>query len=136
MRLPLVVLLAAVATAARAADPCATTSGAVSGTVSGPGGPIAGARVRVQGCLGAAVTTDATGAFSLPVPTSGGVVAAAADGHYIGCWKGNTGECATAAPGASGLAIALDALPTDDDPAHVFRPAEDCKPCHEAIYEQ
>jgi hypothetical protein len=130
-------LVVALAIRAFAADPCATTVGTVAGTVTAAGGgPIAGARVRVQGCLGEPVTTDAAGAFTLAVPAATSVVAAAAVGHYIGCWKDGTSECAAVAAGASGLAIVLDPLPADDDPAHVFRAPETCKPCHEEIYEQ
>jgi len=110
----------------------------VSGTVArAGGGPIAGARVRVQACLGDPVLTDAGGGFTIAVPASAAVVAAAAaDGHYNGCWKAGGAECATVGPGASGLAITLDPLPTDDDPAHVFREPETCKFCHPDIYDQ
>jgi hypothetical protein len=132
-----IILALAFAGAARAADPCATTVGSVSGTVSSAGGgPIAGARVRVQACLGAPVVTDAAGAFTIAVPAGSVVVAAAADEHYNGCWKGGQGDCVPVASGASGLAIMLDPLPTDDDPAHVFRAPETCKVCHPDIYDQ
>ena len=132
-----VVLVLELAGVARAADPCATTVGTVSGTVTAQGGgPIAGARVRVQTCLGAPVLTDATGAFTIAVPAAPAIIAAAADGRYIGCWKGGTSECVAVGAGASALAITLESLPADDDPAYVFRPAEDCKPCHGEIYEQ
>jgi hypothetical protein len=121
---------------ALAADPCATTVGTVSGTVSGTGGAVAGARVRVQGCLGEPTLTDGAGHFTIAVPSTASVIAAAAPGYYIGCWKNGTSDCAGVNAGAAGLAISLEALPTDDDPAHVFRPAEDCKTCHEEIYDQ
>jgi len=130
-------LVAILARTALAADPCATTAGTVTGTVRAMGGgPLAGARVRVQACLGAPAITDAAGVFTLAVPAGPAVVAAAADGHYIGCWKNGGSECAGVAPGASALDIVLDPLPTDDDPAHVFRAPEECKTCHEEIYEQ
>jgi hypothetical protein len=125
-----------VAAAALAADPCATTVGTVSGTVGGTGGPLAGARVRVQGCLGEPVLTDAAGAFTIAVPAAPSVVAAAAAGHYNGCWKGGTSDCVGVNAGASGLAITLDPLPADDDPAYTFRAPVECKVCHEEIYEQ
>ena len=131
--------LLAVAVVARAwaADPCATTVGTVSGTVLGAGAaPLAGAHVRVQGCLGAPAVTDASGAFTLAVPSTPSIVAAAADGYYIGCWRNGTSECMPASTGATGLAITLEALPTDDDPAHVFRDPETCKQCHQEIYDQ
>jgi hypothetical protein len=125
-----------IATAAFAADPCATTIGTVSGTVTATGGgAIAGARVRVQTCLGEPIVTDLSGAFTIAVP-AGAIVAAAADGYYNGCWKAASTDCVVAAPGASGLTIALDPLPADDDPAHVFRPPVTCKACHQEIYEQ
>ncbi len=137
MRTVVGVLLAiGIAGAALAADPCATTVGTVSGTVSGTGGPLAGARVLVQGCLGDPVLTDAAGHFTVAVPATAPVVAAAADGYYNGCWKGGTSDCVAVSAGASGLAIGLEPLPTDDDPAHVFRAPEDCKVCHEEIYDQ
>lgn len=131
-----VLLAIALAGAALAADPCATTVGTVSGTVSGTGGPLAGARVLVRGCLGAPVLTDASGHFTIAVPAAASVVAAAADGYYNGCWKGGTSDCVAVSAGASGLAIALDPGPTDDDPAYVFRAPEDCKVCHAEIYDQ
>src|SRR5262249_28043273 len=70
MRVGLATLLAAtLASAAGAADPCATTAGSVTGHVTrAGGGAVAGARVRVQTCLGDPVLTDAAGAFTLPVP--------------------------------------------------------------------
>jgi hypothetical protein len=133
-----VLLVAALTSAAVAADPCATTVGTVTGHVTATGGgPLAGARVRVQTCLGDPVLTDAAGAFTLAVPAGGAsVVTAAADGHYIGCWLGGTSECVGVAAGASGIAIVLEPLPTDDDPAHVFRDPESCKTCHDTIYAQ
>ncbi|MGH7893924.1 MAG: hypothetical protein ACREQL_04600 [Candidatus Binatia bacterium] len=129
--------MATLAGAASAADLCATTVGTVTGTVTSMGGgPLAGVRVRVQTCLGAPVTTDAAGTFTLAVPGGASVVTAAADGYYIGCWKGGTSECVGVAAGSSGVAIVLEPLPTDDDPAHVYRDPESCKTCHEEIYAQ
>ena len=129
-------LAIAIAGTAVAADPCATTVGTVSGTVSGTGGPLAGARVLVQGCLGEPVLTDAAGAFTIAVPAAPSVIAAAAVGHYNGCWKAGTSECVGVNAGATGLAITLDPLPADDDPAYAFRSPETCKPCHGEIYDQ
>src|SRR5262245_46513709 len=101
------ILALAAATAVLAADPCATTVGTVSGTVTSGGSPIAGARVRVRGCLGDPVLTDAAGGFTVAVPASASVVTAAADGHYNECWKAATSECVGVGAGTSGLAIAL-----------------------------
>jgi len=130
-------LAGVVASPVAGADPCASVAGSVTGTVSSHGGgPIAGAEVRVQSCLGPPATTDAAGTFTLSVPAGSSIVAAAADGYYIGCWKAGTGSCAGTAPGASGLAIVLDPIPTDDDPAFVFRDPEVCKSCHPDVYDQ
>ena len=120
---------------ARAADPCATTAGTVSGTVAGGGAPLAGARVRVQGCLGEPVLTDAGGAFTLAVPAGDVIVTAAADGYFIGCAGTGAGSCSPVQAGATGLAITLDALATDD-PSYGFREPTNCLPCHQDIVDQ
>ena len=124
--------------AALAADPCAQLAGAVSGTVrDADGSSIAGASVRVQGCLGAPQLTDATGAFTVQVPAGSPVIAAAAAGHYDGCWQppGSQG-CGAVAPGASDLAISLDPLPADDDPAYAFQDPSACQTCHADVVDQ
>ena len=120
-----------------AADPCTTTVGSVSGTVIAQGGgPLAGARVRVQGCVGDPVLTAADGGFTLPVPAGAVVVAAAQQGYYTGCALGTVPNCATHTAGDSGLTIGLDPLPADDDPAHVFRDPEACRECHLDVFQQ
>ncbi len=123
---------------ALAADPCATPVGSVSGTVvrAGDDTPVAGARVRVQGCLGGAATTDATGAFTLPVPAGTMVVAAVADGHFVGCWRSTAGECTPVGAGATDLRIRLEAITASDDPAYTFRDPSTCAPCHQDIVDQ
>src|SRR5262249_9710978 len=98
--------------------------------------PLAGAHVRVQGCLGGPVVTDATGTFTLPVPAGPVVVAAAADGYYNGCVGAANGICAAVAPGSTALRIVLHALPAGDACAHVFRSPETCQACHADIYQQ
>src|SRR5262249_26728074 len=96
----------------RAADPCSTTVGSVSGTVIAQGGgPLAGARVRVQGCVGDPVLTAADGSFTLPVPAGAVVVAAAQQGYFTGCALGTPPNCATHTAGDTGLPIALHPLP-------------------------
>lgn len=121
----------------RAVDRCAATVGTVSGTVmAAGGGPLAGATVRVQGCLGDPVTVDAAGAFTLSVPSGPQAITASAAGYYIGCWKGVSTDCSGASAGDHDLVVTLDPLPADDDPAHVFRNPEACRECHSAIYEQ
>jgi hypothetical protein len=126
-------VLALAAPASRALPPdCATSSGMVTGTVTATGGtPLPGARVRVQGCTGDPVLTDANGAFALPVPVGDVVLTAAAAGYYNGCWLPPAGsECGTVTAGETGRDVQLDPLPNDDDPAYVFRPASTCQVCH------
>jgi len=124
--------------AARAADPCATASGSVSGTVvdTAGGAPLPGARVRVQGCLGEPAPTDAAGSFTLAVPAGPVVIAAAADGHFVGCWKSDGGDCTPVQAGTSDLRIALDAIAAVDDPGYAFRDPATCAPCHQDIVDQ
>ncbi len=124
---------------ARAADPCATTVGTVSGTVSAAGGgPISGARVRVQDCLGAPAITDPLGAFTIAVPAGPVVIASAASGFFNGCWKQqpSSPDCDTVTAGAGGLAIALDPIAAVDDPSYVYRDPAACQECHGDIVEQ
>jgi hypothetical protein len=117
---------------------CATSSGVVTGRVTAAGGsPLAGARVRVQSCIGAPVVTDVAGQFTLPVPAGAVAVTAAADGFYVGCWTPPGGsECGTVIAGATDREIVLDPLPADDDPAYVFRQSIDCVACHPDHVEQ
>jgi len=122
-----------------AVDPCATTVGTVSGTVSAAGGgPIAGARVRVQDCLGAPAVTDANGAFTVAVPAGAVVVASAASGFFNGCYKQSPAspDCDTVTAGATALAIALDPLPAVDDPTYVYRDPASCQECHGDVVDQ
>jgi hypothetical protein len=130
--------VALAAATARGADPCATPAGSVSGVVMAMGGgPIAGALVRVQGCLGDPVVTDAGGGFTVTVPAGPVVIAAAAAGHYNGCYQPTgSGNCGTSTAGDAGLAIALEPLPTDDDPAYAFRSPGACQVCHGELYDQ
>src|SRR5262245_53818953 len=61
------------------------TVGTVTGAVrSADGGPVAGARVRVQACPGDPVRTDGAGKFALPVPAGTHVVTAGAEGFHNG----------------------------------------------------
>lgn len=138
-RVPLLVLLALAGgfAVAAAADPCATTTGVVTGIVqTGGGTPLPGARVRVQTCLGDPILTDVAGRFTIAVPAGPQVIAAALDGYYIGCPSAQPGgACERVAAGAD-VVIALDPLPGPDDPSYVFRDPVACQSCHAEIYAQ
>ena len=141
--LPLVAGLAQVLTGPAwgesAPDVCQqVTAGLVSGAVqTADGNPVAGARVRVQACLGDPISTRSDGSFDLTVPAGTHVITAGAEGFGNGCWRGIAGgDCVPAAAGAAGLVIVLDQLPADDDPHAVFADPLTCKTCHPTIYEQ
>ena len=107
--------------ASRADDPCATPASTISGSVTDAvGTPLAAARVRVQGCLGDPVVTDAAGNFTLAAPAGAQIVTASAPGYFNGCWNAGGDACAPVGTDASGLVIRLDPLPQSDDPAFVF----------------
>lgn len=81
---------------------------AITGTVTGPSGPLAAARVRVQ-ATNVTTTTDSAGRFSLPWPAEkpNAKVTAWAKGHFIG-W-------ATAIRNGGPVAITLRPYYTSDN---------------------
>jgi hypothetical protein len=105
------------------------------GVVVGHDGPVAGARVRVQGELEFTLT-DAHGRFSLPAPTESGssrMIAASKEGFLIGGaeWSGPP------------VRIQLAALPVRDNVAYAWvdpTPGgpglHNCGDCHEEIYNE
>jgi mono/diheme cytochrome c family protein len=98
----------------------------VSGTVvdDGDGRPIAGARVTVQATDIHAVT-DELGAFVLDAVPGGDVVVV---GASFGWYNGST----TVNAPQRGVEIRLQAVPEQDDPAHVLMTPADCGSCHGA----
>ena len=106
----------------------ATSAGAqVSGTVRDATSlePIVGARVSVQ-ASNLEAQTDATGAFTIPGATGAVVVVGAARSYF-------NGSVPAMAP-ASGLDIALDRVPTEEDPNAPFIAAAGCVLCHIGVY--
>lgn len=101
----------------------ADLAGHVTATASGD--PVAGARVSVRG--GATTTSDADGAFMLPAADGTAVTVVAAHAGYFNNWVVTTGPQAA-------LALALDAVPADDDPAYTFTSPETCAVCHPEQY--
>lgn len=83
--------------------------------------PIAGARISVQASEQETLA-DAMGNFELPNASGSGVVVAAAKGFF-------NGGMPFSAP-ASGLTLALDAIPTVDDPNYQFPSPQACSNCH------
>src|SRR5262249_56494048 len=121
----------------RAADPCATTAGTVTGVVQTVGGtPLPGAHVRVQTCLGDPVVSDVAGHFSLPVPAGQQAIAAALDGYFIGCPTSQPGGACQLVTAGADIVIRLDLLPGPDDPSYVFCDPAAGHGCHRGLYEQ
>jgi hypothetical protein len=99
------------------------------GRVEGPGGPVAGAVVRVKGTT-TVTRTDASGRFTLPHPPRPARLTAAAPGFFI-------------AGGRAGAALRLRPLPVEDhegyafvDPAPLAGDEQRCGNCHGAIYSE
>jgi hypothetical protein len=104
----------------------------IDGRVVGPGGPLAGARVRLQ-ATGTVAVTDAGGRFRLPHADPARHVTAWKDGFLIGGMRA----------GVSPLTLRLAPLPDDDHPEYRWidsapDPAgsHNCANCHADIYRE
>jgi len=129
--------LLAIVCMALAAPTLAATGGLlpITGIVRGPGGPLSGARVRIQ-TTAIGTTTDTHGAFTLLLPASRSVAAltAWAPGYFIGL-------SGPVEAGARGVVIDLEPHGDQDHPEYgwVSALAEGtggghCKNCHSASF--
>lgn len=114
------------------AGPEPDASAELMGRVLDPGGPVAGALVRLQ-AKRASTTTDADGRFRLAADAEAAHVTAWKAGYFIGF----------ARPDAAPLDLTLKPLPVVDDPAHAWiDPGPDgpegqsCARCHADIYKE
>jgi hypothetical protein len=129
-RLALALLLLSALSAALVARAARVPSG-VRGSVVGPGGPVAGARVRPK-ATGVLTLTDRAGHFLLPAG-AGRRVTASAGGFLI----------AGASPRTQPLHLDLTPLPAEDDPRYEWvdpapgpPAAHNCGNCHAEIYRE
>ncbi len=104
--------------------------GQVSGVVKDKqsGQPLPDARVKVQ-AKNLVTTTDAAGAFSLPLASGAGLV-------VVGAKKGFYNEGVTTNAPASNLTIELSAVDMTVDPTAEFASPESCGACHTEQYNQ
>lgn len=117
------------------AAPMATVSGRVLDAATHQ--PIGGVEVRIQASLTESATTAADGTFSIRTARQAGesVYVAAGKSDPTGTRPAYVNQRLAVLVGDGGLEIMLTPLALADDPTYTFASPQDCRLCHNVLYE-